>query len=296
MGYGGKDDIIYPYTGMFNHFGSNIVKKYTRFGRTIKEAVNTFPYFNTHQINCISLKSGTLANMRAAVDAAINQGVWINFFGHHLTGTELSAADFASLCAYIASKGAAVKVVTYSEVREKYMRPVKLSGTQDTFLSCAAADTDNIVVAGSCSTATPITFTLATQPDVPRCLQWVLAHTNITAFTLDFTGINAKGLPVVETHTQADGWSGVTNEAFASITSIKMTARTGAGTGDTLNVGISDRLGLSKQIVSKVHVYKIKVGNTNKAVPTAISSIYGTVDCSTITANDNITIFYRSVE
>ena len=117
------------------------------------------------------------------------------------------------------------------------------------------------------SAAVPITFTLSLQPDVPRTLTWgFIAHTNVTAFHLVFLGEDARGNTIAETFTQATGWSGETINAYARITSIKLTSRTGTGATDTMKVGFSSKIGLANQISKTTDVYKVSF-NSVDALP-----------------------------
>jgi len=93
------------------------------------------------------------------------------------------------------------------------------------------------------------------------------------------------------------GWSGETSNAFATITSIKMTSRTGTGVGDTMDIGITDVLGLSNIIYETGDVYKIKKNNANAVVADAQVDIdYDTYDMSVIglASGDDFTIWCRS--
>lgn len=149
------------------------------------------------------------------------------------------------------------------------------------------------------SEAIPNTFTLSAQPDVPRRLVWAFdSHAQITAYTIVFTGIDAKGNTISETITEASGWSGTTNNAFAIITSIIMTSRTGTGAADTMDIGTSDVVGLSNDIKTASWVYKVKKNNADYAsVSYTAEAVYDTVDLSTggaITGGDDFTIWYKT--
>jgi hypothetical protein len=148
------------------------------------------------------------------------------------------------------------------------------------------------------SEAIPNTFTLDAQPDVPRVLTWAFdAHAQITAYTIVFTGIDAKGAIITETITEASGWSGTLSRAFATITSIIMTARTGTGAGDTMDIGIGSKVGLANPIVAAASVFKVKKNNANLAAASyTAEAVYDTVDLSTggaITGGDDFTIWYK---
>jgi len=168
----------------------------------------------------------------------------------------------------------------------------------DLFMDVLAVSATHIRSNEDLSAATPITFTIDAQPDVPRTLSGHFdAHANITAYTIEITGVDAKGNTVTETKTDADGWDWETSNAFATITSIKMTERTGTGAGDTMDIGITDVLGLSNVIYETGDVYKIKKNNTNATVAGAqVDTDYDTYDMSVIgLANtDDFTVYYRS--
>lgn len=169
---------------------------------------------------------------------------------------------------------------------------------KDQFLDVSAAAANAVRNAEDLSAALPITFTIDAQPDVPRTLTWALAHTNITAFTLIFVGVDAKGKAVTETFSEASGWSGETSAAFARVTSITLSARTGTGATDTCNIGIGSKLGLSNPIAATSSVYKV---TKNKAdYPPAsytVDAVNDTVDVSTggaIVADDDFCMSYET--
>jgi hypothetical protein len=153
------------------------------------------------------------------------------------------------------------------------------------------------------SAALPIVFTIDAQPDVPRTLTYAFdSHAQITAFTLTIVGTDAKGKTVSEVITAASGWSGETSNAFARITSITMSARTGTGAGDTMDIGIGSKLGLGNNIITASDVFKVdkSAAATNTVDYTGAANItaegtYDTVDVSTgaaIVDGDSFTIHY----
>jgi len=156
--------------------------------------------------------------------------------------------------------------------------------------------TNNIVTAHTLATATPYTATIAAQPDVPRIFSWIITHAQITAFSITFLGVDARGNAVSETVTQATGWGANLNNAFATLTSVTINSRTGTGAGDTLNVGSGSKIGLANRISS---VYKAKKNNANYAAASyTVETTYHTVDVATggaITGGDDFTIWYRGV-
>jgi len=154
------------------------------------------------------------------------------------------------------------------------------------------------------SAAKPITFTIDAQPDVPRNLTWAFdSHAQITAFTITFTGKDAKGNTITDVITEASGWSGATAKAYATITSIIMSVRTGTGAGDTMDIGLGSILGLSSDVAAAGDVYKVTksvaAGNAGDypAASFTVNATNDTVDVSTggaIADGDAFTIWYKS--
>ena len=198
-------------------------------------------------------------------------------------------------------------------VRDNYLRgatitPLSLIGLgsladayeqySDLLMDVLAVSATHIRSNEDLSAATPITFTLDAQPDVPRTLSWSFdTHAQITEYDMEVIGIDAKGNTITETWDETAGWSGETSNAFATITSIKMTSRTGTGAADTMDIGITDVLGLSNIIYETSDVFKIKKNNANATVATAqVNTTYDTYDMSVIGlgAGDDFTIWYKS--
>ena len=173
------------------------------------------------------------------------------------------------------------------------------------FEAVLAVDADYIRANEDLSAAVPITFTIDHQPDVPRNLTWAFdSHAQITAYTLVFTGTDAKGATITDTFTQASGWAGTTAKAYATITSIQLTARTGTGAADTMDIGIGSILGLANNIDATTDVYKVTksaaAGNAadySGAANVTVNATNDTVDVSTgaaIVDGDKFTIWYKS--
>jgi hypothetical protein len=150
------------------------------------------------------------------------------------------------------------------------------------------------------SAAIPITFTIDAQPDIPRTLTWSFdSHLQITAFTFTITGVGADGVSRSESFTEASGWTGETTYAYISITSIIMSARTGTGVGDTMDIGRGSKIGLANTISATDNVFKVKKNNAHYAAASyTVSATYSTVDVSTggaIVGGDDFTIWYKSL-
>ncbi len=170
--------------------------------------------------------------------------------------------------------------------------------THDLFMDVLAVSATQIRSNEDLSEAIPNTFTLDAQPDVPRTLSGHFdAHAQITAYTIVIIGTDAKGSTITDTLTEGDGWDWETRNAYATVTSIIMTARTGTGVGDTMDIGITDVLGLSNVVFTTADVYKIKKNNADAVVAGAqVDTDYDTYDMSVIgLANtDDFTIWYKT--
>ena len=164
----------------------------------------------------------------------------------------------------------------------------------------ATAGGNYIVNNEALNVGTPITFTLAAQPDAPRSITWLFdSHVQITEFTITIIGFNARGKAITQTITETDGWAGRFDDVYSLITSIIMTARTGTGAGDTMDIGVGSNLGLPDEIFAVEDVYKCTRNGTDYSGAGNITPdvTYGFVDVSpgigVIVANDDIVIYYK---
>jgi parallel beta-helix repeat protein len=162
------------------------------------------------------------------------------------------------------------------------------------FLDLVALDANGVVAAEDLTAGTPITCTIAGQPDVPRILTLVITDgdVGISAFNIDVVGIDAWGRTITENFVFAGGLSQVSSRPFAIITSVTVNSISGAGAGDVLDVGWNDRLGLGNRIYATADVYKVNKNGGNISVPTvSVSEV--TVDLDSITPGDDVTLWYR---
>lgn len=185
-------------------------------------------------------------------------------------------------------------------ISDNSVKPVAYERHSDFYVDVLAADTNHIVAAEDLTAATPITCTIAAQPDVPRNVTITITDgdTSITAFDIDVLGVDAKGDAKTENFVFAGGLSQTGNIAFATITSVTVNSITGAGVGDILDVGIGSKLGLANNIYATGEVYKVKKNNADwPAANYTVDATYDTVDVSTggaIGGGDDFTIYYRT--
>ena len=150
----------------------------------------------------------------------------------------------------------------------------------------AVADADSLVKAAT-STELPnaetVTYVIATAggsspidgvdsdgiQDVARNIVSTVTHgSSVVAMTIVYTGLDAYGETVSETHTiPATGTSQVVNgaKAFKSITSVAITAA-GNAEANTLNAGFGDVIGLPYRITDKNQVLTMFDGQPDAAV------------------------------
>ena len=177
-----------------------------------------------------------------------------------------------------------VKIEGGKEMTERKIVPVIEKQFIDLFMDVLAVSATHVRSNEDLSEAIPNTFSIDAQPDVPRTLSGHFdSHAQITEYTIVITGVDAKGNTVTETFTEsASPWDFETVNAYATITSIIMTARTGTGDGDTMDIGITDVLGLSN-VIATGDVYKIKKDNAPAVVAAEqVNTTYDTYDMSVI--------------
>ncbi len=211
------------------------------------------------------------------------------------TGTYVWKSDDATPQWQFPSRNGYVPILVNDDVYIKHV---------EHFNKIHAITTDYIRNNEDLSAALPIVFTIDAQPDVPRNITFTFnSHAQITAFTLTIVGTDAKGLTVTEIFTAASGWTFTTSNCYAKITSITLSARTGTGIGDTMDVGISQILGLANNIDAAADVIKIvKSAAAANSVDMAVGdytaeAVYDSVDIGVGAApvgGDSFTIYYKS--
>ena len=171
----------------------------------------------------------------------------------------------------------------------------------DFFMDVLAVSATHVVNVQACH-ADPTTITvgagIAAQPDIPRTFSWVVNNAGgITAADISITGIDAKGNTITESFDLTGGLTGETNNAFATVSQVKIENQVNAAAGDTISVGITDVLGLSNIIYATGDVYKIKKNNADAVVAAAqVNTTYDTYDMAVIglAGGDDFTIWFKS--
>jgi hypothetical protein len=253
-----------------------------------------------HPTRSFSIRAATtLSDIYAAVKRAKKYKSYVVWNLHNVaTGLDITEANFDTVLSYIKNT-AALPARTLSDIFNIETPQKMIFGERrvtDNYQNCLAASATRICSSADLSAVTPITFTLSTQPDIPRALSFVLTHTNITAFSITVTGIDSKGDSVTESFTETNGWSFTSKFAYSLITSIQLTSRTGTGIGDAINIGTTDKLGLSNYIYAANYIYKLTKNTSNITISTSkIDRVYCTYDLSEspLADGDNVTIWYK---
>jgi len=169
----------------------------------------------------------------------------------------------------------------------------------DEFASVLEADTNYIlestsVAAGSGSIAAA---SLTHQPDVPRNVTLTITQVGgtITAYTIEVQGYDAKGRRVQENFTFPGGgspWTQTGNVAFSKIIYVYWSV-TGAGAGDTMILGIGQKLGLTGNLNATGDVLYVKQSGATTAAYTANAS-YDTIAPTAIVEPDDVVVYYRN--
>lgn len=277
---------------------AEIVKKYYHFYITpigSQGTYHNFPIFNPMFIDAVM--NGSVAQVKTCIDYAVQNQGWLNI-KYHKIDTEPTPAEFEEIVDYVYNSGA--RVVTFSDVLDKYLstEPAKVS-ISDHFQDCIVAST-NHVHAGIVGTGAEQEIVAGiTNPDVPRNI----SITNSANSTGDVTieGIDAKGNSVSEAITIVTGGTAYGSVAFSTVSKIIIPAT--VVNPDTIEVGISDKLGLSNVIYATGDVYKVKVNNADKTgefdMAADVDTTNDMLDMSSLTAGaitggDDITISFRS--
>ena len=127
-------------------------------------------------------------------------------------------------------------------------------------------------------------------PDVPRNISITTTNNAAPSGNVTITGIDAKGNSATEKITISAGAIAYGSKAFATVSMITIPA--GVSSSDKVSVGISDKLGLYNVIYAASDVYKKTKNDLEVSIGT-VDITNDTVDCSTITSSDVITIYYR---
>ncbi|MBA7510897.1 hypothetical protein ES705_02886 [subsurface metagenome] len=132
-----------------------------------------------------------------------------------------------------------------------------------------------------------------TNPDVPRNTSVKTTSASSPTGVVKITGIDDKGVNAEENITIIAGSTAYGNVAWSTIS--KITVPAGVTSGDSVTIGMSDKLGLGMSIVSAGDVFKKKVNNEDKSIEISgnVDVTYDTLNCATIVDNEETTIWFK---
>jgi len=131
-----------------------------------------------------------------------------------------------------------------------------------------------------------------TNPDICRNASIKTTNVATPSGIVKLDGINNLGQSASEEITIVAGSTVYGNIAWATLG--KITIPAGVSASDTVTVGMSDKIGLITSIDNVDNVFKKKINNEDKSseISGKVNKIYNTLDCATIAANAEITIWY----
>ena len=170
---------------------------------------------------------------------------------------------------------------------------VKVGGQPFHFQDVRAASIDYVHLAIAGNGAEQIIVTNIENPDVARNASITVTNVDTPSGNITLAGINAKGVAAIENIAIIPGATAYGNVAWATLISITLPA--GVSALDTVEIGISDKLGLSVTIILETNVVKKKVGNEDKSseISGNVDITHDTIDCAVIMGHDDITIWTK---
>ena len=159
------------------------------------------------------------------------------------------------------------------------------------FQDMLAADTNGIHTAITGSGVAQDIEDNITNPDYARNISITVTNVAMPSGNVLITGI-IRGEMDSENIAIVAGSTAYGNKAFDTVTQITIPA--GVSASDTVEVGFSDKIGFSSKLKSISSIYKKKVNNEDKTseISGNVNSTYHTLDCSTISANQDMELRY----
>ena len=133
-----------------------------------------------------------------------------------------------------------------------------------------------------------------TSPDVPRNIVVTFGAISESTGDVTITGTLADGTTAqTETFTVADSTAVIGAKAFATVTMITIPSTIDT---TTVDVGLDNLLGLSNSISAEADIYKVTLDGVDDAdaVTGNGDTTNNTLDCGTIAANSDYTIWYSN--
>jgi len=164
-----------------------------------------------------------------------------------------------------------------------------------TFRGVLPASTNYVHQAIAGSRAEQEITTGITNPDFPRNISITATNNEAPSGSVKVDGTNARGNADSEEITIIGGGTAYSNKAFAAIARITIPA--GVSQADAVEIGISDKLGLSHPISAATDVYKVEGRPENWLRPVDVAN--GTINLARIPTNPdpnfpNFRVWYKA--
>jgi hypothetical protein len=137
-------------------------------------------------------------------------------------------------------------------------------------------------------------ITVTINPDVPRNVSITTTNVDTPEGDVTITGVLANGGADTETITIDPGDPAYGIKSWATISKYNIPA--GVSASDTVSLGISDKIGLANAFSAEADIYKKHVDGIDESdeISGKGNTANGTLDCATIVANEDITVWYHN--
>jgi len=137
-------------------------------------------------------------------------------------------------------------------------------------------------------------ITITVNPDVPRNVSITTTNVDTPEGDVTITGVLANGGADTEAITISAGAIAYGVKAWATISKYNIPA--GVSAQDTVSLGISDKIGLANAFSAEADIYKKHVDGIDESdeISGKGNTTNGTLDCATIVANEEVTVWYHN--
>jgi len=162
------------------------------------------------------------------------------------------------------------------------------------FMDVKAADTDYCHAAEAGSGESKDVTTAITNPDVPRITSITVTNNSTPEGDVTVYGTLADGSVTTDVITIVAGDTAYGVKAFATLTKYNIPA--GVDAGDTVALGIGDKIGLANDVSAEADIYKKHVDGIDESdeISSKVDATNNTLDCATIVNNEDITVWYHN--
>lgn len=258
-----------------------------------------------NSVDTISIKDGAVSTSKIGTGVIITSHITpLAIVNSTIADTTITGGKLAN--STITSTQLDTGSVSTPKIQDFSVTPVKLTtglrAAQDVYRNLAAAGTATVRALG-----TPTTSLLSsgnTNPSHPRNVSHSLKNTTggaltsntVTLTVIGFDALGAYLTEAIQIPTQSIGAGATVTvfgvKAFSSITSVQLDNAQGTPANWQFSVGTGDLLGVKNTIAS---LYKATKNGSDIATLPTVSTTNGTVDLSTIVANDDVTLWYLKV-